>query len=49
MPVTGIPDKRLSEQLQLDGDLTLEKVVTSIWQTETVNQQQVFPCGDNSD
>ena len=40
--VAGIRDKRLSERLQLDGDLTLEKAVTSIRQSETVHQQQVF-------
>ena len=44
--VAGILNKRLSKQLQLDGDLPLEKAVTCIWQSETIHQQQVFLRGD---
>ena len=32
--VVGIRDSRLSERLQLDADLTLDKTVTVIWQSE---------------
>lgn len=35
--VVGIPNKRLTEQLQMDPELTLEKVVMS----ELVKKQQV--------
>ena len=38
--VVGIHDKKLSERLQLDADLTLEKAVTSVRQSEMVHQQQ---------
>ena len=38
--VVGILDKKLSERLQLDADLTLEKAVTSVRQSEMVHQQQ---------
>ena len=47
--VVGIRDRRLSERLQLDADLTLDKAVTIIWQLETVHQQQVFLRGDNDE
>ena len=40
--VVGIKDKKVSEQLQLDSKLTLEKVITKIRQSETVKKQQVF-------
>ena len=40
--VIGIPDSKLSEWLQLDTDLTLEKAVTINQQLETVHWQQVF-------
>lgn len=50
--VVGIRDKRLSEQLQLDPDLTLEKAVTRICQSEIVKKQQDllknnFKCESN--
>ena len=38
--VVGIGDAGLSERLQLDSDLTLQKAFTSIRQSETVHQQQ---------
>ena len=38
--VVVILDQRLSEKLQLDQDLTLEKAVTLARQSETVKQQQ---------
>ena len=38
--VVGIMDFNLSERLQLDSDLTLEKAVTTVHQTEMVHQQQ---------
>ena len=46
--VPGIRNKRLSEQLHLDGDLTLDKAVTCIRQSETFHQQQVFLCGEDT-
>lgn len=36
----GIRDKSLSEKLQLDATLTLEKVKTAIRQREAVKEQQ---------
>ena len=38
----GIKDKKLSEQLQLDSNLTLEKAITKTRQSETVKKQQTF-------
>ena len=38
--VVGIANAKLSEKLQLDRDLTLEKAVTQARQEETVKQQQ---------
>ena len=47
--VAGICDKILLKQLQIDGaDLTLEKAVTCIWQSEEVHQQQVFLHTDDT-
>ena len=44
----GTRDEKLSQRLQLDGDLTPEKAVTCIRQSETIHQQQVFLRGDNT-
>ena len=41
----GLQDVRLSEKLQLDADLTLEKAVTQVRQAEAVKQQQSLVCG----
>lgn len=38
--VVGLKDKRLSEQLQMDPDLTLEKAVIRVKQSEQVKKQQ---------
>ena len=38
--VVGLRDARLSEKLQLDPDLTLEKAVTQVRQAESIKQQQ---------
>ena len=38
--VVGLRDKRLSEQLQMDPELTLEKAVTKAKQSELVKKQQ---------
>ena len=38
--VVGIRDSKLSENLQLDGELTLEKAIAHARQKETVKQQQ---------
>ena len=38
--VVGLKDKKLSEQLQLDPKLTLEKAVIKARQSETVKKQQ---------
>ena len=40
--VAGICDERLSEQLQLDGDLTLAKTVTYIRQSEKGSPATIF-------
>ena len=48
--VVGIWDTRLSEQLQLNADLTLEKAKTVVRQKEAVHEhQQVLREGDNRD
>ena len=38
--VVGIHDRKLSEKLQLDPTLTLDKAITSVRQAETVKKQQ---------
>lgn len=38
--VVGIKDKRLSERLQLDTDLTLQGAINKVRQSESVKQQQ---------
>ena len=40
--VVSIRDKRLLERLQLDGDLTLEKAVTCIWQSVRFTSNKFF-------
>ena len=46
--LVGIRDATLSEHLQLDADLTLEKVKKSVRQKEAIHeQQQVVREGDN--
>lgn len=40
--VVGIKDRKLSEQLQLDPKLTLEKAITKTKQSETVKKQLTF-------
>ena len=40
--VVGIRDKTLSERLQLEAELTLEKAVNFVRQKETVRKQQGF-------
>ena len=37
--VVGIQDRKLSEKLQLDPALTLEKTITTVRQVEAVNKQ----------
>ena len=46
--VVSIRDARLSERLQLDSDLTLEKAVTSIRQSEMIHQQQSLLRGEEA-
>ena len=38
--VVGISDAKLSEKLQLDRELTLEKAITQVRQQELIRQQQ---------
>ena len=49
--VVGIRDKRLSERLQMDSDLTLAKAIQKVRQSETVKKQQTIRhseiMGDN--
>ena len=47
--VVGLKDKKLSEKLQLDSKLTLEKVVTQARQSETVKKQQDILQGTQPD
>ena len=47
--VVGIKDKKLSEQLQLDSKLTLEKAITKTRQSKTVKKQQTFLQETKSD
>ena len=44
--VVGIINAKLSEKLQLDAELTLEKAVTQAHQAETVRQQQPLVRGE---
>lgn len=44
--VVGIRDKALSEKLQLEAELTLEKAVNCVRQKETVRKQQGFLRAD---
>ena len=47
--VVGHQDKKLSEQLRLDSNLTLEKEATKVSQSETVKKQQTVFQGNNSE
>ena len=40
--VVGICDSALSERLQLDSELTLEKAKKLVWQKEAVHKHQQF-------
>lgn len=44
--VVGLQDRKLSEKLQLDATLTLQKAITSVCQAETVKKQQPVIRGD---
>ena len=44
--VVGLQDKRLSEQLQLDPDITQENVVAQVRQSEAVKKQQPLIRGE---
>ena len=46
--VVGLRDAALSEKLQLDSKLTLEKAVTKARQAKTVRQQQSVVRGDET-
>ena len=43
--VVGLRDARLSEKMQLEADLTLEKAITQARQAESIKQQQLFVRG----
>ena len=45
--VVGLKDKKLSELLQLDSQLTLEKAVAKARQSETVKKQQTILQGNS--
>lgn len=45
--VVGLTDKRLSERMQLDSDLTLGKAITMARQSEEVKRQQSSLRGDD--
>ena len=44
--VVGLCDQKLSERLQLEADLTLEKAMTMVHQSESVRKQQSVIRGD---
>ena len=44
--VVGLRDRKLSERLQLEADLTLEKAITMGRQSESVRKQQSIIRGD---
>ena len=46
--VVGIRNAPLSEKLQLDSELTLEKAVTQVWQSEAIKQQQPLLRGGSA-
>lgn len=48
MEFVGILDRVLSEKLQMDATLTLEKAVSLVQQSESVKKQQVLLQGDKS-
>ena len=47
--VVGLHDRKLSERLQLEADLTLEKAITMARQSENVRKQQSVIRGDKSE
>lgn len=47
--VVGIRNAKLSERLQLDSELTLEKAITSVRQTESIHQQQPLLRGSGNE
>ncbi len=46
--VVGLRDAKLSEKLQLDAELTLEKAIRQVRQAEAVKQQQVVIRSDEN-
>ena len=47
--VVGLKDKKFSEHLQLDSQLTLEKAITKARRCKTVKKQQTFQQGNKPD
>ena len=47
--VIGIRDSKLSEELQLEADLTLDSCIMKVQQSESVKKQQDVVRGDRSD
>ena len=45
--VVGLVDQKLSEKLQVDADLTLEKAINSVRQSESVKSQQPIVRGQD--
>ena len=45
--VVGIRDAKLSEKMQMDANLTLEKAITMSHQSEYVKSQQASVRGEN--
>ena len=44
--IVGLRDSNLSERLQTDPELTLEKAITMAWWTEAVREQQIMVRGE---
>jgi len=47
--VVGLRNAKLSEKLQLDSELTLDKAITQAHQTEAVQQQQLLLRGEGAE
>ena len=47
--VVGIRDSKLSKELQLEAELTLDSCITKVQQSESVKKQQDCVRGDRSD
>ena len=47
--VVGLRSAKMSEKLQLDAELTLEKTITQVRQAEAIKLQQIVLLGEGAD